>query len=41
MKAPGLDGWTFQIGAAPMLERTKTSKLGFEVGEVTLAFRKR
>ena len=36
-----MDDWMFLIDERTMLNRTTMSKLGFKVGEVTLAFRKR
>jgi hypothetical protein len=36
-----MDDWMYLVDAKTLLNRTKMSKFGFPVGEVTLAFRKR
>lgn len=36
-----MDDWMFQMDAKTMINRTSMSKFGFEVGQVTLFFRKR
>lgn len=35
-----MDDWAYQVDPATMLNRTTMSKVGFRVGEVTIAFRK-